>query len=74
MKMNILLEDLDLLDKKSTEGKNAMFYFFVENLDKEELPFIIEKIDQKIRRLKRSAEKEKLEKEKLNKSEEDKNE
>ena len=53
MKINILNKELEELDSKITEGKNAMFFLFVEKLNEEELPFIIEKIDQKIRRLNR---------------------
>ena len=62
MKINILNKELEELDGKITEGKNAMFFLFVERLNEEELPFIIEKIDQKIRRLDREkAKKEKKE-------------
>ena len=57
MKINILNEELKELDGKITEGKNAMFFLFVEKLNEEELPFIIEKINQKIRRLNKKKEK-----------------
>ena len=58
MKINILNKELEELDSKITEGKNAMFFLFVEKLNEEELPFIIEKINQKIRRLNKKKEKE----------------
>ena len=65
MHINKIRNELDKLEGELTQGRNAMFYFFAMKLDEQEVVFAKEKINSRIKYLKKKkAKAEKEEKEK----------
>ena len=58
MEIAALKERLSSLESNLTAGGKAIFYFFAEELDEDEIVFAAERITGKIRRLDKKAEKE----------------
>lgn len=56
MRINALKEELQALENGLTEGGKAVFYFFAEELDEEEIVFATERISGRIKRLDRVEE------------------
>ena len=53
MEINALKKRLEGLESNLTQGGKAIFYFFAEELDEDELVFATERISGRIRRLER---------------------
>tara|TARA_Y100000310_G_scaffold331032_1_gene403858 strand:- start:629 stop:949 length:321 start_codon:yes stop_codon:yes gene_type:complete len=64
MEINNIRRRLDDLESNITNGGKAIFYFFAEELDEDELVFAAERISGRIKRIQRieASEKEKKEK------------
>lgn len=58
MRINTLREELSSLEDNITAGGKAIFYFFAEELDEDELVFAAERISGKLSRIQRKREKE----------------
>ena len=54
IEINEMKERLSQLESELTSGQRAIFYFFTEGLDKDEVPFAAERISGRIKRLERS--------------------
>ena len=55
IEINEMKEKLAKLESGLTSGQRAIFYFFTEGLDKDEVPFAAERISGRIKRLDRRA-------------------
>ena len=64
IEINEMKERLSQLESKLTSGQRAIFYFFTEGLDKDEVPFAAERISGRIKRLDRELQKVEREKNK----------
>lgn len=64
MEINEMKERLANLESGLTSGQRAIFYFFTEGLDKDELPFAAERISGRIKRIDRELQKVEREKNK----------
>ena len=64
MRINALKEELASLESNLTNGGKAIFYFFAEELDEDELVFAAERVSGKLSRIQKKRErKESAEKE-----------
>jgi len=63
MEIAALKERLSTLESGLTDGGKAIFYFFAEELDEDEIVFAAERITGRIRRLDKLEDKEKSDKE-----------
>lgn len=57
MYINKIKNELEKLETELTQGKNAMFYFFAMKLDEQEVVFAKEKVNSRIKYLKRKESK-----------------
>ena len=64
IEINEMKERLSQLESGLTAGQRAIFYFFTEGLDKDEVPFAAERISGRIKRLDRELQKMEREKNK----------
>lgn len=64
MYINKIKNELEKLETELTQGKNAMFYFFAMKLNEQEVVFAKEKVNSRIKYLKRKESKIKKEGEK----------
>jgi|14_taG_2_1085336.scaffolds.fasta_scaffold12784_2 hypothetical protein len=56
MRINVIKEELETLEASLTEGGKAIFYFFADELDEDELVFATERITGRIKRIERAEE------------------
>ncbi len=61
MHINKIKNELEKLETELTQGKNAMFYFFAMKLDEQEVVFAKEKVNSRIKYLKKKEAKAKKE-------------
>lgn len=57
MKINALKLELKSLESGLTDGGKAIFYFFAEELDEDELIFATERVSGRVKRVERAEEK-----------------
>lgn len=58
MRINALKEELSSLEDNLTNGGKAIFYFFAEELDEDELVFAAERVSGKLSRIQKKRERE----------------
>jgi trimethylamine:corrinoid methyltransferase-like protein len=58
LRINEMRQKIDMIEDNLTSDGRAMFYYFAMGLDSEEVPFVAENINGKIRRLMKKNESE----------------